>query len=311
MPAEILFACPACRSSLEQTAPDELRCPVDGLRFSRVDGIWRFLLPERATLFERFIKDYEMVRRAEGRGSSDRAYYANLPYRDLSGRMSADWHIRAASFNAFIKGALLKAEARASSLRILDLGAGNGWLSNRLALRGHSVAAVDLNTNDFDGLGCYRFYDSVFTPVQAEFDHLPFADSSSDVVVFNASLHYTVDISRTLKESMRVLDPAGMLAILDSPVYRNPASGARMVHERESQFIREFGFASNSLPSENYLTYARLEELGRELNLEWRLITPFYGLRWAIRPFLSVLSGRREPAKFHVILARRKPANLP
>jgi hypothetical protein len=32
-------------------------------------------------------------------------------------------------------------------------------------------------------------------------------------------------------------------------------------------------------------------------------------LRWAIRPVLSALSGRREPAKFHVVIARRKQAN--
>jgi ubiquinone/menaquinone biosynthesis C-methylase UbiE len=220
--------------------------------------------------------------------------------------MPDDWRIRAASFDTFLKRALLKAEARRSPLRILDLGAGNGWLSNRLALRGHTVAAVDLNTNDFDGLGCFRFYDSSFVPVQAEFDHLPFPKSSSDLVIFNASLHYSVDISTTLKESLRVLDTGGQLAILDSPVYRNPASGAMMVHEREAYFTRNFGFASNSLRSENYLTYVRLEELGRELGLKWRLITPFYGLRWALRPWLSTLLRRREPAKFHVVLATRQ-----
>ena len=39
------------------------------------------------------------------------------------------------------------------ALRILDLGAGNGWMSYRLALQGHLPIAVDLLTNDRDGLG--------------------------------------------------------------------------------------------------------------------------------------------------------------
>jgi SAM-dependent methyltransferase len=306
MPGKIILVCPRCRAALEETAPDELRCPADGLRFQRVDGIWRLLLDERAAFFEPFIRDYETVRRAEGRGSGDKAYYVNLPYHDLSGRMPADWRIRASSFDVFLKRVLAPLERPAKALRVLDLGAGNGWLSNRLALRGHAVAAVDLMTNDFDGLGCHRFYDSAFIPVQAEFDRLPFRDASGDIVIFNASLHYSVDVAATLAEALRALDQAGTLVILDSPVYRNAASGALMVHERESRFTRQYGFPSNGLRSENYLTYVRLEELGRALNLEWKLITPFYGLRWAIRPILSALLGHREPAKFHVVIARRK-----
>jgi len=305
MPGKIILVCPRCRAALEETAPDELRCPADGLQFQRVDGIWRFLLPARAAFFERFMWDYETVRRAEGRGSTDNAYYASLPHRDLSGRMSADWRIRAASFNVFLKHVITPLEARGKALRILDLGAGNGWLSNRLALRGHNVAAVDLMTNDFDGLGCYRFYDSAFIPVQAEFDRLPFQDASSDVVIFNASLHYSVDVAGTLAEALRAMDQAGTLVVLDSPIYRDSESGALMVREREAQFTRQFGFASNSLASENYFTYARLEELGRALSLAWRFITPFCGLRWRLRPVLARLLGRREPASFHVIVGRR------
>ena len=66
-------------------------------------------------------------------------------------------------------------ERLARPLRLLDLGAGNGWLSYHLARRGHEAAAVDLTVNDFDGLGAHVHFDAPFTPVQAEFDHLPFA----------------------------------------------------------------------------------------------------------------------------------------
>src|SRR5512146_1193848 len=137
------FACPRCRSPLDGSAQDELCCPADGLRFQSVGGIWRMLLPERAPVFTRFAQEYQAVRRAEGRGSSSPAYYQALPERDLSGRMPGDWQIRAAGFHALVKEVLVPLErSLSSSLRILDLGAGNGWLSNLLALRGHAVAAV-------------------------------------------------------------------------------------------------------------------------------------------------------------------------
>ena len=75
-----------------------------------------------------------------------------------------------------------------------------------------------------------------------------------------------------------------------------------MVREREAEFTKQVGFASDNLHSENYLTYARLDDLARELGLRWKLITPFYNLRWILRPWLAKLLHRREPAKFHIIV---------
>jgi len=300
------FSCPACHTPLILTDPNELRCPNDDLRFERIDGVWRFLLPERAAYFEHFIRDYETVRRAEGRGPGDPAYYRALPYQDLSRRMAADWKIRAVSFDLFQQRVLIPMESPDPDLAVLDLGAGNGWLSNRLALRGHRAAAVDLLTNDFDGLGCHRYYETSFTPVQAEFERLPFRDGTADLVVFNASLHYAVDFGVTLAEALRVLAPDGRLVILDSPIYHDPESGAQMVKEREIRFTEHYGFASNALPSKNYLTYHDLNELASSLHLFWQIITPSYGFAWALKPLKARLLGRREPAKFHLVVGRRE-----
>ena len=254
------------------------------------------------SLYEQFVREYETVRRAEGRGADNPAYYRALPYQDLSGRTPTDWKIRAVSFDAFVAKALAPLEQHSPALRVLDLGAGNGWLSNRLAQRGHAVAAVDLSVNDFDGLGCHRYYDTVFAPLQAEFARLPFPDRSADLVIFNASLHYSIRIHDTLAEAIRLLKPRGRLVILDSPVYADAASGKKMVSEREDQFSKRFGFPSNALPSENYLTYDHLGELGSALRIHWQLITPHYGLSWAFRPLKAKLLRRREPAKFHLII---------
>jgi ubiquinone/menaquinone biosynthesis C-methylase UbiE len=289
--------CPRCKSQLQSISVDELRCSQDDLTFRKVDGIWRFLLPEREETYARFIRDYEAVRRFEGRGSADESYYQTLPYHP-----TRDWKIRAASFDAFIKQVLVPIENTGKHLRIVDMGAGNGWLSNRLTSRGHEVASIDLTVNDFDGLGCHRFYESTFTLVQAEFDYLPFPNRSVDMILFNASLHYTVNYEQTLLETSRALNADGKLVVLDSPIYRDAGSGSRMVREREEQFTKRYGFPSNHLQSENYLTYSRLQELARKLNLEWKFITPFYSIQWQLRPVIARLLGRREPANFHVIV---------
>jgi SAM-dependent methyltransferase len=287
------FACPKCHSILEITGTDKLHCPADNLTFERVDGIWRFLLPQRSEYYARFVKDYEAVRRFEGRGSADKYYYRSLPY-----FTSNDWQIRATSFKALLEKVIVPCEKNKSPLQILDLGAGNSWLSNQLASRGHEIAAVDLTVNDFDGLGCYRFYDTSFLSFQAEFDHLPFPDRLFDLVLFNASFHYSTNYEETLYEAHRVSGDNGKIVVLDSPVYHDVNSGERMVREREEQFTRQYGFPSNGLKSENFLTYRRMSELGSKLGITWNRIRPYYGLAWATRPLWARLRGRREPAEF-------------
>jgi SAM-dependent methyltransferase len=297
------FICPQCKAELYTTNPTRLTCENDGLVFECLDGIWRFILPERRSHYAQFIREYETVRQSEGRGATSEAYYQALPYDDLSRCRTADWRIRAVSFDAFLNKVLAPLESlNRQPLTILDLGAGNCWLSNRLAQRGHNVTAVDLSVNDFDGLGCHRYYDATFISLEAEFSHLPIPDYSSDLIVFNASLHYSEDYETTLSEARRVLRPHGKLVIVDSPIYHNAESGRRMVEQREAEFTKRYGFPSNALKSENYLTYERIKTLGETLGIKWRFLTPSYALRWRLRPLKAWLLRRREPAKFQIII---------
>jgi len=103
-----------------------------------------------------------------------------------------------------------------------------------------------------------------------------------------------------------VLRPGGVVAILDSPVYSAGSSGQQMVREREADFLRRFGFASNAIPSEQYLTGARLRELAAVLGLRWRLKSPRHGLRFAWRRWKKRLLAGREGARFPLIVAQKE-----
>jgi len=290
--------CPRCGGELAFAAPNQLRCEKDALMFHQVDGIWRFLLPERESYYARFVKDYETVRRLEGRYSAHASYYRSLPFKDISGRFSADWKIRAASFRALQK--ILPPHSI-----ILDLGAGNGWLSNRLTMDGHDVYAVDLLLNSEDGLGAWRYYEEKFTPIQAEFTKLPIPNDSADIVIFNASLHYAESFEQSLLESLRVLRSNGQLIIMDSPIYSDAKSGYSMLEERRAYFLANYGFPSDGIQSEGFLTYDRIRELGGKFGIFWRHVVPFYGFGWVLRPLWVKLGGRREPAQFGLWLGKR------
>src|SRR5579864_8611369 len=247
--------CPSCRSEAEL----DISCVECGHRLRALGGIVHAIAPERRPYFEKFLCDYMKIRRAEGRGSADPAYYRILPFEDLSGRNVEQWRMRATTYR-YLETDLLPERA----LDILDLGAGNGWLSNRLAQRGHRPVAVDIFTDGLDGLGAARHYGMSFPLVEAEFDRLPFVGRQFDWALFNCSLHYSTDYRRTLEEALRCLRPQGKILILDSPIYRRRAHGERMREERHQQFEKTYGFRSDSIPSVEFLWDELLEELARD-----------------------------------------------
>jgi SAM-dependent methyltransferase len=187
-------------------------------------------------------------------------------------------------------------------LTILDLGAGSGWLAHRLAQRGHSVLAIDLLDDALDGLGAIQHYQGGVQPVIAQFDRLPLAAELADLVVFNASFHYSTNYGLTLRETLRVLRPQGTLVILDSPMYNDPTSGARMVQERRARFLAAYGFASDALPSEHFLSPARLDALADELGLVWQIHRPALDWRTSLGRTIGGIRAQREPASFPVIV---------
>lgn len=307
MPYSLPLICPGCHSRLDTVGLDSLVCRKERRSFPAQYGIWCFLPPERSAYYAQFLYEYNLVRLAEGRGDLNPEYYQGLPYVSPADRHKADWDLRARSYQTFLQQIVEPREAAdPAELKILDLGAGNGWLSNRLARRGHLLAAVDLRTGKLDGLGALAYYNQPILAVQAEFDCLPFEDRLFDLVVFNASLHYSQDYHATVAEAMRVLANNGWLAIVDSPYYHDPASGKAMVREREERFVGLYGFPSNAIPAENYLTWARMETLDPGLDISWQFYWPNFGVKWWLRRSKERLLGRREPANFPVILGKRK-----
>jgi SAM-dependent methyltransferase len=308
--------CPCCHAALgDLPAPyvEPLRCPVCVAVFRYADGVWDFLPARRAADFERFLAEYGTVRHAEGRGGLTAADYLDLPNVAAGHPLAWQWRIRAASADFLVHNVLGPAGAPGRS--VLDLGAGNGWLSYRLARAGHRPLAVDVWADAVDGLGAAGHFDAVlsapFPRVRAEFDALPLTDGGAEAVVFNASFHYSSDYDRTLAEACRILTATGVLVIMDSPVYATDASGQAMVAERKARFEAAYGFPSDVLGSREYLTDGELAELGARQGLAWSTHTPWYGWRWALRPWRARLRRQRVPARFVIYVGRRTGAELP
>lgn len=301
----VRLQCPRCLTDLP-----ELECFSCGFRLQSNGGILDALPPERAAHYLRFIEEYERIRSAEGRGSESESFYLGLPYKDVSGRNSKQWELRARSYDCLMER-VLKPNFPLGG-RILDLGAGNCWMSFRLTVAGHHPFAVDLLTNASDGMGAAEHYRGhlprLFPRFRAELAHLPFQKEQFDAVIFNASFHYAEDYEAALREALRCTGAGGIVVISDTPWYSSEESGNRMVSERHATFLRRYGTASDSIRSLEYLTGERLRELGERLSIRWTTYFPHYGFRWSMRPLVAKLRNRREPSRFRIYVARKGTA---
>ncbi|MBI4670122.1 MAG: class I SAM-dependent methyltransferase [Chloroflexi bacterium] len=285
-----MLACPTDRARLEIEG-DAARCPICGCVYARTNQIWRFV-DHRLAPYENFLATYRVVRRAEGWGSHDAAYYCNLPQTSRDDPQAAIWRVRAASFKKLV--ALVEPGAR-----LLDVGAGNGWLSYQFARRGHAVAALDLNDDAREGLGAQNFYPLPLDCYQADFDHLPFDAAQFDVVIFNASLHYSRNLTQTLNEAWRVLKPNDKLIVMDSPLYRQRASGKAMLREKANEFQSRYGLEMDRT-MRGFLTFDDFQQSV----CAWQWYPTRVDWRWALRPLRARALGQREPAQFGVTVGK-------
>ncbi len=264
-----------------------------------------------AAALQRFARDYAAHRQAEGRGYAGDDLFS-LPYL-RSGPFARQWGVRARSFEAFMTRVLRPCAASAGRpLRVLDLGAGNGWLSYRIAQEGHFALALDVRDDAVDGLGAGRALveraGGRMDTMVAPFEAIPAPAASFDIAVFNASLHYATDLAGVLAEAARAVRAGGKLVILDSPFYRREADGQAMAADKRAQAAQRFGDRAASLmslPFIEFLTRARLEAASAPVGLRWRRSRVLYPAWYELRPVLASIKRSRAPSRFDLWIGTR------
>ena len=296
------FACPECRDRLVQDTAGAFVCVSCQRRFERRESIYRFLSRARSESAAPFAQQYRNVREQDGYRETAPEYYRMLPVVAQSNPRAAEWRIRRESYAHFQQRAL--PGVWQGPIRALDLGAGSGWLSHRLASFGHHAVAVDRLDDDVDGLGACRHYPVAFAVVEADFDALPFEPRQFDVVILNSSLHYSPDPAATLSEAKRMLVPGGSLVVMDSPMFSRVADGHAMVDAQRQRFAIHYGVSDVVRPGVGFLTFGDLDRLATELGLRARFFPSRGPFGWRFRRQLARLRLRRRPAAFGVWVAQ-------
>jgi uncharacterized protein YbaR (Trm112 family) len=237
-----LIACPLCRHNLlfVNGQDSALVCQGCGCRYEFQDQIPVLVPSEDLAGLTEFNRRYREIRLGEGWRSIPAEQALKLPFTRPVGFPGIYWKVRQQSFTALID--ILSEHGPFPPMGpVVELGAGNGWLSYNLSRSGYQVVAIDSNVDETFGLGAAKIYltRADFTLVQGDLNRPPLQDSKFSLVIFNASLHYARSLAAVLKRAGKALLPEGRILILDSPIAKKPRPtriiGDRLLGRQELQ----------------------------------------------------------------------------
>jgi ubiquinone/menaquinone biosynthesis C-methylase UbiE len=178
---------------------------------------------------------YLRVREKEGRLYSD-GIVARLPSIPEDHPLANEWRARSASASRLTR----YLSRRSKPLFTLDLGCGNGWLSNLLYRSGHRVIGVDQNRYELKQAARVFSQNSKLSFLEADIFCAPFKSNYFDVILLSSVIQYFRDLPALLKALSRYLKPHGEIHIMDSPLYADTEIEAA-VH-RTQQYYSTLGF---------------------------------------------------------------------
>lgn len=197
------------------------------------NGVMYVSDPEKPSLFEKL---YLKIREKEGRIYPD-SIVENLPHIHRSHPLYREWKTRCKSMNKLEAYLIRKSKA----MTILDLGCGNGWMSNRLAkIPGCDVYAVDLNRKELEQ-GARVF--SERASLQFVFgdifeDILP--ELHFDIIILGSVIQYFQDLRVLVSRLTDLLAAKGEVHIFDSPIYSEETVHA--ARQRSIEHYQKLGY---------------------------------------------------------------------
>lgn len=129
--------------------------------------------------------------------------------------------------------------SRDKSLKILEVGCGNGWLSAKLAnIPGTKVTGLDINQVEIDQANRVFKRDNLEF-VYDSFTESAFENEQFDTIVFAASLQYFSSVINVMKQALAMLKKGGEVHVIDTPFYKPDETGKAT--ERSQQYYTSLG----------------------------------------------------------------------
>lgn len=213
---------------------------------------------------------YLQVRKKEGRLYSDDVV-AQLPSFPKHHALSSEWQARFQSAKRLRR----YLSQKKCPLKILDVGCGNGWLSNFLTHGNHFVYGIDQNLFELKQAARVFSKNSKLSFLEADIFSAPFLKESFDVIIIASAIQYFPDLTKLLQTLFDYLKPNGEIHILDSAFYSDDEI-PQAIH-RSDEYYSSLGFPEMS----QYYFHYRTSELEK------------FSPKWMYHPNLWMLKIKR------------------
>lgn len=243
---------------------------------------FRTAFPEKNGVFHltsysgAFEESYLVIRRREDRFLNEGQILA-LPERAPNPSHTREWKVRLRS------GSLLRDHLHHHRMKtVLELGCGNGWLTNFLSKSVESVIGLDINLTELE-VGAKLFDEPVFAygNIESEEFVLP---TSVDAIVIASAIQYFENPVRLVNTLLNYLTPGGEIHIIDSPIYRDEQASS----QARVRSLRYFTSLNVEFPT--YYQHHSFEDFGTiPINVLYNPDDVFSRINrwigWEIRPF--------------------------
>lgn len=176
-----------------------------------------------------------------------------LPFLEKSNPLFEDWKLKAASYKR-----LAKIFSKRKNKLILEIGAGNCWLGNKLSKdTSNFVYALDINLAELEQASrifknnkrIKFFYGDIFDDI--------FEFNSFDAIILASSLQYLDNLPALINRLIRYLKLNSEIHIFDSPIY--PQKKINTVKEKNRKYFQKIGVSAMA----NHYYYHSWKELKR------------------------------------------------
>lgn len=231
---------------------------------------------------------YLRVREKENRLYSD-AVVAALPFIPDRHPLASEWRARSISASRLTR--YLSRQSR--PLSILEIGCGNGWLSNLLCNSGHHVIGLDQNLYELKQAARVFSSKSNLSFLIAEIFSAPFKHETFDAIILASVIQYFHDLPSLLMALLQYLKQNGDIHIVDSPLYAD--SEIFDAANRSEQYYSKIGFPEMS---RHYFHHRKSDLFSFDPKWQYRQPAQFLRgrglLRSSISPFPWVIIRNKK-----------------